>query len=56
MTYSSIRREELLFFNGELREIIYTHEPLGYKNPEHPYHVRLQCKSFYGLTQALLAW
>ena len=44
------------FLYGELKETMYMHQPLGFKDPDHPNHVCLFQKSLYGLKQALRAW
>ncbi|KAL9268844.1 Retrovirus-related Pol polyprotein from transposon RE1-like protein [Drosera capensis] len=44
------------FLRGDLHETIYMHQPLGYLDPEFPFHVCLLKKSLYGLKQSPRAW
>ena len=44
------------FLHGELQEIVYLHQPLGYRDRDHPDYVCLLRKSLYGLKQAPRAW
>lgn len=44
-----------VFLHGE-QEIVYMHQPLGFKDLDRPNHVCLLRKSLYGLTQAPRAW
>jgi len=44
------------FVHGELREMVYMYQPLGYRDRDKPDHVCLQKKSLYGLKQALRPW
>ena len=44
------------FLHSELKDIMYMHQPLGFKDPDHPNHVCLLRKSLYGLKQAPRAW
>lgn len=44
------------FLHGELREKVYMHQPLGYRDQNHLDHVCLLCKSLYGPKQAPRTW
>ncbi|GJR10105.1 ribonuclease H-like domain-containing protein [Tanacetum coccineum] len=39
------------FLHGYLSEIVYMHQPLGFRDPRHPDHVCLLKRSLYGLRQ-----
>ena len=40
------------FLHDELKETMYMHQPLGFKDLDRPNHVGLLRKSLYGLQQA----
>ncbi|GJU76683.1 ribonuclease H-like domain-containing protein [Tanacetum coccineum] len=40
------------FLHGDLAETVYMHQPLGFRDPEHPDYVCLLQRSLYGLNQA----
>jgi hypothetical protein len=44
------------FLHGDLKERVYMHQPMGYKDSIHPDYVCLLRKSLYGLKQAPRAW
>ena len=44
------------FLYGELKETIYMHQPLGFKDSNSPNHVSLLQKSLYGLKQTPRTW
>ena len=44
------------FLHGKLQEIVFMHQPLGYRDRDHPDYVCLLRKSLYGLKQAPRAW
>ncbi|KAK6780427.1 hypothetical protein RDI58_022611 [Solanum bulbocastanum] len=44
------------FLHGQLQEIVYMHQPVGYRDRTYPDYVCLLRKSLYGLKQAPRAW
>ncbi|KAI3510081.1 hypothetical protein L1887_25608 [Cichorium endivia] len=44
------------FLKGELEEIVYIKQPLGFVNNKHPAHCYVLDKAVYGLKQAPRAW
>lgn len=44
------------FLHGDLHEIIYMHQPMGFHDPYHPYYMCRLWKSLYGLKQAPCVW
>ncbi|KAK4363537.1 hypothetical protein RND71_018778 [Anisodus tanguticus] len=44
------------FLHGDLHEVAYMHQHLGFRNPVHPDYVCCLNKSLYGLKQAARAW
>ncbi|GJV06378.1 putative ribonuclease H-like domain-containing protein [Tanacetum coccineum] len=44
------------FLYGTIKEEVYVTQPLGFKDPNHPYKVYKVVKAFYGLHQAPRAW
>jgi len=45
-----------VFLHGELKETLYMHQPMGFRDSNHPNHVCLLKKSLYGLKEAPQAW
>ncbi|GKD37243.1 ribonuclease H-like domain-containing protein [Tanacetum coccineum] len=44
------------FLHGNLSEMVYMHQPLGFQDPQHPDYVCLLQRSLYGVKQAPRAW
>ena len=44
------------FLNGQLREVVYVSQPVGFVDPERPNYVYKLKKSLYGLKQSPRAW
>ncbi|GJU26823.1 ribonuclease H-like domain-containing protein [Tanacetum coccineum] len=44
------------FLHGTLSQVVYIHQPPGFRDPRHPDHVCLLQRSLYGLKQAPHAW
>jgi hypothetical protein len=44
------------FLHGYLDEVVYSQQPSGFTDPQHPTHVCRLLKSLYGLKQAPRAW